>query len=531
MNKKIVAAFKCCYPYILAGLVMLFFWQFTIKPVWLQAHLYTLDDAFISYHYADNLNRFSALVWNKGEHPPVEGYTSILWVLIVAGIQWLGLAVVYTVKIISVGSIFVAAALIFYFLLKSGGYFPKAIAAYAALVFFLMNADLVVHMLSGMETALAILLSTTFFIEMISLNQPLVCQQKFSPSLAMRCSIIGLLCALNRPEFNLAFLVTSIALCVQQKNYRQLIIVFLIAPYVLLGGCYMAWRLYYYGPLLPLPFYIKVASESLAGIRNVGAFFMQIWPILPWLIVTQFSAVNRRVLAPMLLGLLSLSVFFLFPAPIMGIANRFMIPLYGILCVIAGMGVQQLLAWSRTIKWQIVVVLLALVSVFGLYQFNTKDQASGMQWYGEGLLQAHGKLAKALAPYGENHTIAMGDAGTIAYFSKWQIIDTFGLNNRAIAQVRAKGQYDPHLVIDQQPDILVLISTQCNPLVSPMDVNYEQQLFTAALAVGYQAVGTIEFKPSYYLKLYTQDKPFTNDLVRKLQASGVFSACQKLSAA
>lgn len=52
------------------------------------------DDAFISFRYARNLAEHGALVFNVGMDPPerVEGYTNFLWVVVLAGLQSLGLA-------------------------------------------------------------------------------------------------------------------------------------------------------------------------------------------------------------------------------------------------------------------------------------------------------------------------------------------------------------------------------------------------------------------------------------------------------
>ena len=64
----------------------------------LLAHAYhysfLTDDAFISFRYARNLSDGFGLVFNPG-HERVEGYTNFLWVLILAGLNSLGLAPQY----------------------------------------------------------------------------------------------------------------------------------------------------------------------------------------------------------------------------------------------------------------------------------------------------------------------------------------------------------------------------------------------------------------------------------------------------
>ena len=50
------------------------------------------DDAFISFRYARNLAEHGALVFNVGVELPeyVEGYTNFAWVVVLAGLHWLG---------------------------------------------------------------------------------------------------------------------------------------------------------------------------------------------------------------------------------------------------------------------------------------------------------------------------------------------------------------------------------------------------------------------------------------------------------
>src|SRR5689334_9481238 len=65
---------------IIAGLA----WAFW---TW-RANRMRLDDAFISYRYAENLVRGRGLVFNPGER--VEGYTNFLWVLFSAAAMRIG---------------------------------------------------------------------------------------------------------------------------------------------------------------------------------------------------------------------------------------------------------------------------------------------------------------------------------------------------------------------------------------------------------------------------------------------------------
>src|SRR5262245_65923196 len=73
---------RVCLVFVSAGAGAWAYLRWKQQPV-------TVDDAFISYRYADMLVRGEGLVYNAGER--VEGYSNFLWVLIAALAISLGL--------------------------------------------------------------------------------------------------------------------------------------------------------------------------------------------------------------------------------------------------------------------------------------------------------------------------------------------------------------------------------------------------------------------------------------------------------
>jgi hypothetical protein len=82
MNRagRLIRAYPLTIIALLGGLVGL-----VRFPRWLA------DDAFILFRYADNLARTGQLTFNPG-HTPVEGYTGILYPLLLAGGRLLGIS-------------------------------------------------------------------------------------------------------------------------------------------------------------------------------------------------------------------------------------------------------------------------------------------------------------------------------------------------------------------------------------------------------------------------------------------------------
>lgn len=66
-------------------LVAAFFWHLAWWP-------FVCDDAYISFRYAENLSRAGLLVYNTHPVEYVEGYTNFSWVVLLAGLDRLGVA-------------------------------------------------------------------------------------------------------------------------------------------------------------------------------------------------------------------------------------------------------------------------------------------------------------------------------------------------------------------------------------------------------------------------------------------------------
>ncbi len=64
----------------------------------------TVDDAFISFRYAQHLAEGYGLVWNIGE-APVEGYSNFLWVLMISAFMYLKLDPVLISKFLGLASL------------------------------------------------------------------------------------------------------------------------------------------------------------------------------------------------------------------------------------------------------------------------------------------------------------------------------------------------------------------------------------------------------------------------------------------
>ena len=65
---------------------------------------FVLDDSYITFRYSQNVARGDGLVWNRGADP-VEGFTSMLWVLINAVSFLVGIDPLLWARVVSLAAV------------------------------------------------------------------------------------------------------------------------------------------------------------------------------------------------------------------------------------------------------------------------------------------------------------------------------------------------------------------------------------------------------------------------------------------
>ena len=140
---------------ILASVVYPIF-VFVIFPKWV------IDDAFITFRYAENLAKFSEFTWNVGE-PPIEGYTGVFLPAALAVFMRFGFDPINVSRAIGVFSFFLGWLMLFLSLklLKSDKFVFGII-----LLLYSTAPILFTHASSGLETMLfvASILASSYFL-------------------------------------------------------------------------------------------------------------------------------------------------------------------------------------------------------------------------------------------------------------------------------------------------------------------------------------------------------------------------------
>jgi hypothetical protein len=263
-----------------------------LAPVMLALFHYGLvDDAYISFRYAHNLALGYGLVFNAGQH--VEGYSDLLWVLILALPSKLGMPL--DVCAVVLGVLFAALALVeCWRICRTIDVSP--LNALLAMIALGLLPDYWQSMAFGLETGLyAFLLMRTVYLAV----------DGTSPA---RCGIYGALLFMTRPE---GLIVLPLCLLYQvifqyedpagMPQPRRMLP--LLVPWLALVLAVTAWRLAYYGALLPNTMIAKAPPHTwgvlhanvLSGIRYWERFLITVLPLTLGLPIAALLPVRRAV--------------------------------------------------------------------------------------------------------------------------------------------------------------------------------------------------------------------------------------------
>jgi len=455
---------------------------------------FTIDDAFITFRYSKNVVMGIGPTFNgTGLH--AEGYTSFLWMLVMTLPHFLNFGVESFAKLAGILATLGTMACMGLFLWQAGSPDWRGYRIVAAgLVIFILGLlpETAVHAVSGMETAsytlLLTLLVTLIFLAVKGKNWAV----NWTPPIA-------LLTGLMRPEANLVavIMLMVVVLSVSQKK-KFLLRVGLF--YILPGALYFIWRWSYFGVFFPLPFYLKSGVLGLVGQETVLPFLAFLMANVGLYVGIGLFGERKAVLI-LLLAALPNIFFFLFSKPIMNYDFRFLYPLLPVGLILAGIGLATLMGkaetWVIDLRWKWVApVCIALFSIL-MFLGQNMSRASAvfgpLQEYARGMSQDHHVIGKVLNQIPHTNTspvLAVTDAGAIPYFSGWNTVDCWGLNDPNIAL----GRVQPvDYTFNQNPEVLVLSSTDLNAFHN--DSVLGQSLYKRAIDRGMQVVVRV---PSFY---------------------------------
>jgi hypothetical protein len=413
-----------------------------------------LDDAYISYRYAQNLAQGNGLVFNRGER--VEGYSNFLFVLLMTPAFFVtnGEGVYFFSLLLNLA--FAAGAfLVFRSYLKEQ--LGEEGAAAGGLLFALC-LPFWVAVASGMETCLVLILYLAIWVAVERLSaQP---DRKLGAAL---CALMILSC-LARAD---GFLVPALAIAYLLLKRRTRVAISCAAPVALGYALYELWRFHYYGYFLPNTYYVKVAGplwqRAVQGffLLSGAALFVGLLPYLLILVLELATLVRSAATVParahhqvrfhLLLALAWIVYWHYIGGDHLG--DRFLLVLFplGILALV------ELLKHNANRK--MAAFVLVLVATLQLGPPLVADPRFG---YTSARYDSWIALGKFLNEKYPGKSVATGAIGKIGFFSGSTIIDMLGLIDPVIAHEpvvekryqAAHLKYDPDYILARRPDLI-----------------------------------------------------------------------------
>ncbi|MFN8382326.1 MAG: hypothetical protein U0V02_10320 [Anaerolineales bacterium] len=413
------------------------------------------EDAAMLMRYAQHLAGGHGIVWNIGGHP-VDGATDFLFMAASAALIKLGLTVGQSVRGIGFAS-HILTVLIIYWTNRR-----------------INNGSIPLSFLSGLYLAVGTGLSyvsayfgTPFFAlaaaSTWTLGLLLINRQDSPFWLSLSFALSGLVTGLIRPEGVILASLMLLAVIVMRglKNSISIVVIFGVV-FAILGGTYFLWRWNYFGYPLPNPFYKKGDSgwkwDSFQhSVQNALRLCLPM--VFAFIYGFRTNETTKRTVA-YLIPIIGFATAFGMISDEMNYGARFQyaivpitlmswIPLVGSLKFEA---LNQLSARQRSVY---VVGLVSLAMGLVYYSWfqtcflTSYQQSCDRPYERDGRLE----MAKLLAEYrGKGYVIATTEAGLLPYYSGWDAVDTWGLNDQYVAHngaltVEYLDQYKPQIIM------------------------------------------------------------------------------------
>jgi hypothetical protein len=442
----------------------------------------TVDDAYISFRYAKNLADGLGLVFNPGER--VEGYTNLLWTLLLSLPIRLGLDPELSARALGWLSTVAAAWVLWSHLARL-----QLVGRGAAMLLLLSSPALALWSGAGLETTLFLFLWLT--------SRVCISREADGRSQAVTgLTLLGLV--LCRPDGVIPALVGVWACWKRDRmnsehapkpeegsdplRRQKWIIPGLVG---IGGGIFALWKWRYYGSLLPCSYYAKRVPPALAlthGIEDLLRFVK----VHPWSLLALIPPLARigrvgprkldgsRVQAQETTWLLRLArvdcvafvAYFLWVGGDVMLFCRFYVPLLPPLALLAAVSLGRVR--SRPARHGIVLA----GAVWSFLQGFVGDQPMFVVKSDRitriGLVV--GRFLSGNLP--SDSVIAVNAAGALPYAAGVRAIDMLGINDVHIAKhdpppqsllnsghARGDGRY----VLDQRPDVILLGNSAGSP--------------------------------------------------------------------
>lgn len=428
------------------------------------------DDAYISLRYARNFAEGHGLVYNPGER--VEGYTNFLWTLLSAVPFVSGTDPASFLRVVGALSGIGALAACAFLAARLAPARPGLAAGAAALCAAALPF-LVVESIMGLETAL--------FGGLVAFALARRLGPGDSDRGAMTTAAVFGLASLTRPEGLFAAALAG-AFDLPLLRRAPLRTVRRWLPLAVLAGAHLAFRLAYYGEVVPNTFHAKVGGGMAAlsrGAAHFAEFAADAWPLL--LLggcgaALLLARAPRRAL-PVLVVVLGFLVYVVYVGGDYKPSYRFFALPALLLAALGTAGLAEAAGRRRPRAAGGLVVGSVLLA--GGLTFGLGDGTRDFALYRAQELPVHlaaGRWLGRTLPAGS--VIATCNAGALPFAAGLPTIDMCGLCDERIAKrpVRDMGRgmaghekTDARYVLGRTPDVILLMEPHARFSAAPLE--------------------------------------------------------------
>jgi len=459
------------------------------------------DDAFITFRYIDNMLAGHGLVYNVGER--VEGYTHLLWLMIVALFRWLGGDPVEITKwlgLLSFTGTLGLAAWVSHRLFRGAA----AILPLTALLLAL-NHDFAIWATGGLETSMFTLLVLAATV-LLSISRG-----SGRRSIILGGLLLGL-AILARPDAAILYPVAALFVVGRARAARpergegRKALLLLSLPFAAVLLPWLVWKIAYYGQILPNTYYAKLGGSTYLsqGFRYVWLYavaylsFLLAFPAIAYMAVAMLRAARRdpqggRDAGGRLRSILEdptqaffllaasffLSYLILFVIRVGGdfMYARFLIPLVPLGYMVTEIALRRAIGPRRRLLAVALVALPFLLfyekerrndiyyekngeprSTFGPMRITDEHWYYTHDYYGRNLIDWYRRCGRQLSKYfkGQDVRVLLGGQASLGYYGRFAVcIEAAGLTDPYIARLPVRKRARPGHEKEAPPEYLV----------------------------------------------------------------------------
>jgi hypothetical protein len=478
------------------------------------------DESFILYRYARHLSVGHGLVWNVGERP-IEGFTSLLHVILLALGSVLGFDIVLIGQILGVaGAMLVCVAAACLGREIGGG--DRRVGIVSALIVALAS-PLAAWARGGLET--------TAFTGLLAFAMAAWLTESRNRDSRLGTAVLFFLATLSRPEALGVAMMTIVFDVLDSHDRDRRTPLRRMAAWWPYGVCLVGlaiWKAIYFGGVVPNTYYAKAGGglpALKAGTLYVIDFFRAYGGLNVLLAVVPLLLLPRTCSRKVLYVSTCVIAYCLHVARIGGdyqYFSRYLVPTLPLLAALTAYGAMR--AWDATrdqpFRRRGAAALLVAASATLQLALPSIRELRDRPWLlfrpmrlvndtDPGVFTRDFEyMGKALRDVTLPHqTIAAVAVGAIGYYSERPIVDLLGLNDRIIARLPVHPQPRPwvsgHMkgsaseTIRRQPDFIVLpVRPTESPYASPSAKEQKAYPFVAEL------LQNSEFREEYVLEVH-----------------------------